>query len=250
MGQNDMATIMGLPPEQVDVWAAGLNHFQWFLSVRDRLRGEDLYPRLRQAELNYRADFMPLSRRLFRAFGLYPSCSDDHLGEYLAYGWEAGEEGYNFEWDEEYRGVLQDLIEAIIRGEKSREEWAAPSGEKGAELIGGVLHNRHRWIESGVVYNRGAIANLAFDSAVEVPILVDADGIHPVSIGNLPEGIARLLAMQVSVQQMAVEAAVHASKELALQALLIDPVVNSAAAAEKILDELWEINRPYIRRCE
>jgi alpha-galactosidase len=43
--------------------------------------------------------------------------------------------------------------------------------------------------------------------------------------------------------------AVHASKELAMQALLIDPVVNSATAAEKILDELWEVNKPYIRKC-
>jgi alpha-galactosidase/6-phospho-beta-glucosidase family protein len=55
--------------------------------------------------------------------------------------------------------------------------------------------------------------------------------------------------VQVSVQQLAVEAAVHASKEIALQALLIDPVVNSAAAAAKVLDELWEVNRPYIRSC-
>jgi alpha-galactosidase len=68
-------------------------------------------------------------------------------------------------------------------------------------------------------------------------------------LGLLPPGIARLLALQASVQQLAVEAAVHASKELALQALLIDPVVNSASAAEKILDELWEVNRPYIRKC-
>ena len=55
--------------------------------------------------------------------------------------------------------------------------------------------------------------------------------------------------MQASVQQLAVEAAVHASKELALQALLIDPVINSSVAAEKILDELWEYNRPYIKPC-
>jgi len=51
------------------------------------------------------------------------------------------------------------------------------------------------------------------------------------------------------VQALAVEAAVRASKEIALQALLIDPVVNSASAAEKLLDELWEVNRPYIRPC-
>jgi len=55
--------------------------------------------------------------------------------------------------------------------------------------------------------------------------------------------------MQASVQQLAVEAAVHASKELALQALLIDPVINSSTAAVKLLDELWEVNKPYIRKC-
>jgi alpha-galactosidase len=80
-------------------------------------------------------------------------------------------------------------------------------------------------------------------------VTVDAAGVHPVSLGPLPDPIAKLMLMQASVQQLAVEAAVHASKELALQALLIDPVVNSAVAAEKILDELWEINRPYIRQC-
>lgn len=53
--------------------------------------------------------------------------------------------------------------------------------------------------------------------------------------------------MQVSVQQLAVEAPVHASKEIALQALLIEPVVNSASTAVKLLGELWEVNRPYIR---
>jgi alpha-galactosidase len=57
------------------------------------------------------------------------------------------------------------------------------------------------------------------------------------------------MAVQVNVQQLAVEAAVRASKELALEALLIDPVVNSEAAARGLLDELWEVNRPYIRRC-
>lgn len=58
-----------------------------------------------------------------------------------------------------------------------------------------------------------------------------------------------LMNMQVGPQQLSVEAAVRGSKELALQALLCDPVVNSAAAAEKMLDELWEVNRQYIRNC-
>jgi alpha-galactosidase len=100
-----------------------------------------------------------------------------------------------------------------------------------------------------VVYNQGAIPNLPADLAVEVPVVVDAAGVHPVSLGPLPDGIAKLLAMQASVQQLSVEAALRGSRELALQALLIDPVVNSAAAAEQILAELWDVNQPYIRAC-
>jgi alpha-galactosidase len=111
------------------------------------------------------------------------------------------------------------------------------------------MNNKHSLIESGIIYNRGAIQNLPSDAAVEVPIALDGAGIHPVSIGNLPEPIARLLHMQVSVQQMAVEAAVHGSKEMAMQALLIDPVIQSTKAAEGLLEELWEINKPFIRSC-
>jgi alpha-galactosidase len=116
-------------------------------------------------------------------------------------------------------------------------------------VISGILLNKKERIESGVVYNQGAIPNLPPDLAVEVPVMVDAAGIHPVSLGPLPDGIAKLLHMQASGQQLAVEAAMHASRELALQALLIDPVINSACAAEKILDELWQVNKPYIRAC-
>jgi alpha-galactosidase len=123
------------------------------------------------------------------------------------------------------------------------------SGERGAAAIGAILHNKKRALESGIVFNRGAIPNLPADAAVEVPVMADAAGIHPISLGPLPDAIAKLLHTQVSIQQLAVQAAVHASKEIALQALLIDPVVNSASAAVKLLDELWEVNRPYIRPC-
>jgi alpha-galactosidase len=99
------------------------------------------------------------------------------------------------------------------------------------------------------VLNRGTIPNLPGELAVEVPVVADAAGIHPVSLGPLPDPIAKLMSMQANVQQLAVEAAVHASKELALQALLIDPVVNSTTAAVGLLDELWEANKPHIRKC-
>ena len=130
------------------------------------------------------------------------------------------------------------------------DDWSKPSwGERAVKVIGGILHNKKRFIESGIVYNQGVIPNLPPDLAVEVPLMADAAGVHPVSLGPLPDPIAKLLTVQAGVQQLAVEAAVHASKELALEALLIDPVITSSTAAIAILDELWEVNKPYIRRC-
>jgi alpha-galactosidase len=81
---------------------------------------------------------------------------------------------------------------------------------------------------------------------VEVPAIAGADGIKGVQVGALPKGIAALLSTQVHVQDLAVEAAVHGSRALALQALLADPVVGSAEAAEKMLDELLSVHRAYL----
>ena len=249
MGQGDVARIIGLPYEQVDVWGAGINHFQCLMQIRNRATGEDLYPLLRTKEQDYDPSFAPLTRRLFRAFGYWMTCSDEHFGEYLAYGWEGGEKGYDFAGDERGRAEFGNALDHVLAGAPLPPDWLTPSGERGAAAIGGIIHNKKRVLESGIVFNRGVVPNLPPDAAVEVPVMADAAGIHPISLGPLPDPIAKLLNMQVSVQQLAVEAAVHASKEIALQALLIDPVVNSASAAVKLLDELWDVNRPYIRPC-
>ena len=249
MGQGDVARILGLPFEQVDVWGAGINHFQCLVEIRDRATGKDLYPLLRAKEKDYEPSFAPLTRRLFHAFGYWMTCSDDHFGEYLAYGWEGGEKGYDFAGDERGPAEFSCALDRVVAGAPLPPDWLTPSGERGAAAIGGVIHNKKRVLESGIVFNRGAIPNLPPDAAVEVPVMADAAGIHPISLGPLPDPIAKLLVTQVNVQQLAVDAAVHASKEIALQALLIDPVINSAAAAVKLLNELWEVNRPYIRPC-
>lgn len=45
LARNQVASILGLPAEQVEVWGAGLNHFQCLMQIRDRETGADLYPR-------------------------------------------------------------------------------------------------------------------------------------------------------------------------------------------------------------
>jgi len=249
MGRWAVTHILGREQGSVEVAGAGLNHFQWLTNVFDPSTGEDLYPKLREAERGFNPEFAPLSRKLFGAFGLYPTCSDDHMGEYVAYGWEAGEEGYDFSWDEQERVKRKEYLDGVITGKVPMAEFLKASGEQAAPVIKGIWHDQRSFIQAGVVYNQGAISNLPDDAAVEVPVALSASGIQPLAVGSLPEPAARMLRMQVSVQQTAVEAAINGSKEIAMQALLMDPVIHSTAAAKGLLDELWRINEPFIRKC-
>jgi alpha-galactosidase len=249
MGHSDIAEILGRTYESIEVRGAGMNHFQWILSIRDSKTGEDLYPRFREAEKIFDPTFRPYSRRMFRFFGLYPTCSDDHLGEYQAYGYEAGEHGYDFDWDEKDRVRMKTEVAQVLGGQKNSAEWLEPSGEQAVNMLTSIHFNKPRRYPSAIVYNGGAIPQLPGDVAVEIPVTADADGVHKELITGLPDGCIGALAMQVSAQRLSIRAAAQGSRQLALQALLCDPVINSSHAAEKILDELFEINKPYIRKC-
>ena len=248
MSQTDIAKILQVNADDIIVSAAGLNHFQWITDIRRKSDNVDLYEDFRLAEKDFDPAFQPFTRKIFRAFNYWPTCSDDHLGEYLPYGYEAGMHGYNFDEDEQYRIHLKQSILDILDEKTDPKDWLHKSGEKAVEVISALSTGTRTHIPSAIVLNDGAIKNLPCDLAVEIPVIADGTGIHKVHIGSLPIQLAGLMSMQIGAQQMAVEAALHGSKQMALQALLCDPVINSTDSAEKILNELWDINSPYIRK--
>ena len=235
-----VAEIMGLPTEDVDVWGAGLNHFQCLVQIRHRKTGEDLYPRLKTAEASFRfadipADAPPVSRLRLLA-NMRRRTSRRVFFLWLG----SRREGVRLRRRRALARRIRAQRQPSLAGSADMPGWwIEPSGERGGAVIAAELLNQKRILDFGIVYNQGAIPNLPGNLAVEVPVMVDAAGVHPISLGPLPDPIAKLMSMQASVQQLSVDAAVHASKETALQALLIDPAVNSVAAAEKLLDELW-----------
>ncbi len=269
MAYDSIGRITGIPADDLKAIAAGLNHFVWVLDIRRKSTGEDVYPILREADKAYDPSYYPLTRYMFRRYGLYPHPSDDHIGEYLPYAWEyCGLEGYDFEAADRGRERGWQGILRVARGEDpvpmpeaaggSAEQdmlenrpRLKKSGEFAFPIIASVLANRHELIESVNIPNNGLIANLPDWAVVEVPAVVGADGVKGVRVGALPAGIAALLSTQAHVQDLVVEASVHGSRELALQALLADPVVGAAAtapiqAAEKTLDELLQVHAPYL----
>ncbi len=259
---NAIGRITGVPPEDIHVTTAGINHFGWVLDVRRKSTQEDLYPLLREADKTYDPSFYPLCRRMMGLYGLYPYPSDNHIGEYLSFGWEScGVKGYDFAAAARKREETWARIVRVARGEARVPEVGAAAGQPASDslpltksqesafpLILSVLGDRHQLIEAVNVRNDGLVPNLPDWAIVEVPVVAGADGVKGVKVGPLPAGIAALVSTQVHVQDLVVEAAVKGSRSLALQAMLADPVVQSAEAAEKCLDELLAAHAAYLPR--
>jgi alpha-galactosidase len=257
MAYTATARITGLPADDLVAVAAGLNHFVWVLDIRRKSTGEDVYPLLRAADQSYDSGYQPLSRRMLRDFGLFPHPSDDHIGEYLPFAWEyCGLEGYDFAAADADRARAWAQLEAMASGQAPLPAPNAadgrpllqPSGEFAFPIIASQLASRSDLIEAVNIRNDGLIAGLPDWAIVEVPAVASRAGLRGVQVGALPPGITALLNTQAHVQDLAVEAAVHGSRRLALQALLADPVVHSARAAEACLDELLATHRPYLPR--
>lgn len=244
-----LGIILGMDADDIVVTGAGMNHFQWLQSIRCAKTGEDLYPLLRERDKTFDPAVEPYLRKLFRIFGLFPTCSDTHTGEYQAYGWEAGEEGCDFDLAAASMLEYEKNIEDMIGGKDDVRKLLVPSGERAIDLVCAIHYDEKKYFPAAIVYNGGAMRQLPDDVAVEIPIMADGGGVHKIVPPDLPDGIIGLLNNQVSAQRMSVRAAAMGSKELAYQALLCDPVINSTEAAKKINDELFEINRQYIRNC-
>ncbi len=82
-----LAPIIGVPTKLLESTSAGLNQLSWFKELK-LINGDDAYPLLESGLRNTKG-FQPLCRALHKRFGLYPSSEDNHVGEFLAYAWEA-----------------------------------------------------------------------------------------------------------------------------------------------------------------
>jgi alpha-galactosidase len=254
MTQSVVGQTLGMAPDLVDPRAAGLNHFAWVLELRHGATGADLYPAFRAAveEKDVRVAgtdayrwTVELCRFLMRTYGLWPSPSDDHVGEYISYAWEyCGLDGYDFAAARARERARARLLGEIIDGLVAPEDVVTGKfRERAVPIIIGISGNTRGYELAVNIPNDGLVPNLPNWAVVEVPAVVDASGIHGMPVGPLPEPIAAMCRTQIAVMDRAVEAGTHGDRGAALQALLLDPVVGSSRQAEAILDELLAVHR-------
>ncbi|HSN93719.1 MAG TPA: hypothetical protein VLR89_01505 [Anaerolineaceae bacterium] len=234
--------------------AAGLNHFTWMLNLQDRTSGEDLYPAFREAWEKVDAGFEPLTRKVFNHFGLFPIPGDEHLCEYLPwmsnpltnpwkkydcslYDWDLNAALRDFQWD---------MIKTTMATKQSAESFKYPDSEGALEVITGLLNDRPLYWESVNIPNAGLIAGLSPESIVEVPAILSSGSIHGEIIGEMPKAITGLLQRETLCSQLCIDAVVRGDRQLAIQSLLLDPVINDLDIAEMVLVDILEANKAYL----
>jgi alpha-galactosidase len=124
------------------------------------------------------------------------------------------------------------------------------SGEGAMRIIEGIVTNSGHTELQVNTPNEGQVSNLLPDTVVETPAVINRSGVHPIHVGELPDGLAALCNIQILIQNLAVEAAVKGDRKKALQAVLADPVVQDNVAAEKAFDELFAAHRDLLPQFE
>lgn len=238
---------------------AGINHMAWLLELRDAA-GNDLYPEIRcraaavlenptEAAKNnlVRLDYI-------RRFGYYCTESSEHNAEYN-----------NLYIKSKYPDLIEryhiPLDEYPRRCVKQIADWNAKKEEY---ITGNVTHTRtHEYASyimeamvtgvpyaiGGNVLNRGLITNLPHNACVEVPCLVNKQGILPTVVGDLPEICAAMNRTNINVQLLTIEAAVTRKKEAVYQAAMLDPHTSSELSIDDIVamcNDLFEAHGDWL----
>lgn len=256
-----IAGYVGVPRDQIDYVAAGINHMAWFLKIeRD---GVDLYPTLKA---NFEKPEYYVNEKVrgevMRHFGYFMTESTGHLSEYLPWFRKnrkaldlycdepsfGGETGAYYNWCRSIADKFRD--KDPLAGESGELE---PRSKEYCSYILEAMESGRPFKLNGNVMNNGYITNLSDDACVEVPVYADRDGLHPLTIGDLPPRLAALNQSNITVQSLAADAALDGDPEMVEAALAMDPLAGAVCTLKEIRDmtiEMLEAEKRWLPQFE
>ena len=246
---GQLAQYMNIPVDELTYRCAGINHVAFYLELE--YRGQDAYPLLREAaqqEEIWRRD--PVRFELFKRLGYFVTESSEHNAEYNPYFIRRQRpdlvEHFHVPIDEYLRRCqAQNLWWEQMR-QQLLDGTADFTPERSSEYAAPIIHSIETHtprVIYGNVLNRDLITNLPQGCCVEVPCLVDRNGIQPTVIGVMPLQLAALQSTNVNVQGLVVEAILTGKKEHIYHAAMFDPHTSSELALDEIhalVDDLFE----------
>lgn len=248
---RELCRDIGVPVEEVNYLVAGINHMAFYLKFEHR--GQDLYPKIREYLQSGKTSLrdhgsvkLPDKVRyeMFRRLGYFVTESSEHHSEYVPYFIKRDRpdliEKFGIPLDEYIRRCEEQIAGWEAMREQLEQGDVRVEVERSVEYGSGIIHS----IETGtprVIYgnvlNHNLIDNLPYGCCVEVPCLVDKNGIQPTHVGALPPQLAALMQTNINVQALTVEAVLSGKREHIYHAAMLDP----HTAAELDLDQIWSL---------
>ena len=242
---HELARDIGMDYDDINYVVGGINHMAFYLKFENKHTGENLYPLIQKV---IDEDRVPDGNRvrydMFKRLGYFVTESSEHFSEYVP--WYIKRDRPDL--IEEFNIPLD---EYITRCERQIEGWTAlrdylenpenevevnRTKEYGSFIIHSMETDTPRTIY-GNVPNHNIITNLPYGCSVEVPCLVDANGVQPTTIGEIPPHLSALMQTNINVQSLTVEAALTGKREHIYHAAMLDP----HTAAELSLDQIWSL---------
>ncbi len=235
---------IGVNPDEVNYTCAGINHMAFYLTLEHN--GEDLYPRIfeKVESGEYAPDWDRVRLDMMLRIGYYITESSEHFSEYNPWFIKRDRpeliEKYNIPLDEYPRRCIEQnkwwqSMAADMEAGKGFDNLQR-SSEYGSRIIR-AMETGEPTLVHGNVLNHGLIENLPDGCCVEVPCLIDKNGIQPLKVGHLPVQLAAMNRTNINVQELTVAAALTGMKDLVYHAAMMDP----HTAAELSLDEIWSL---------
>ena len=238
---EELARDIRVPVDEIDYLCAGINHMAFYLKFAHK-NGEDLYPRIRQVIEEGRVPEKNRVRyKMLEHLGYFVTESSEHFAEYVPWFIKRDRPDliaqYNIPLDE-YLARCEDQLAKWDDLRQRQEDQQEPLGVlRSSEYCSFIIHSMETG-EPSVVYgnvpNRGLISNLPETACVEVPCLVDGNGVQPTQIGKLPPQLAAMMQTNINVQELTVEAIRTGRREHIYHAAMLDP----HTAAELDLDQI------------
>lgn len=239
---GELARDIGIPAEEINYLVAGINHMAFYLKFERN--GEDLYPQIRRVlDENRQPDSNLVRYEMFKRLGYFVTESSEHFSEYVPWFIKRDRpdliEQYNIPLDE-YIRRCENQITAWEKQRKDLEGGGPIEVRQSVEYGSLIIHSMETGtprVIYGNVANDGLIDNLPQGCCVEVPVLVDKNGLQPTKIGALPPHLAALMQTNINVQSLTVEAALTCKREHIYHAAMLDP----HTAAELDLQQIWSL---------
>jgi alpha-galactosidase len=237
---GELALDIGVPVEEINYVVAGINHMAFYLKFERN--GQDLYPEIHRVVAEGRVpDDNRVRYDVFTRLGYFVTESSEHFSEYGPWFIKRGREDlikkFNIPLDEYPRRCELQLAE----WEKLRADLESSDRpleiRRSVEFGSLIIHSLETGIPRvvyGNVANQNLIENLPVGCCVEVPCVVDKNGVQPVRIGRIPSHLAALMQTNINVQALTVEAVLQQDPERIYHAAMLDP----HTAAELDLDQI------------